>query len=316
MAIAQRPLVLPDDLPSVLALADRCSPLGLPHVADWPYRFASWAFDEPENAQVWHDGAGQLVGWAALQTPFWAIDALVRPDGPPGLYHTLLRWATLRAQALAAAGAGRPLWFVSIADACSAARRELGEIGFADVSEADEDSWSKVLFALPEARALAAAPLPAGMQIRNLRAPDEVSAYVALHRAVFESESMTAPWRLRTTQMPGYRNELDLVLVAGDNTLCGFCVAWLHQREGGELVGQIEPLGIAEGFRGRRLSQNLLAEAVSRLRRLGASRIFVETDRQREAAMATYTALGFEVAYELRIYRYDVPGAQESEEQL
>lgn len=309
MPITQRPMLLPDDLPAVLALADR-SPLGLPHVADWPYRFASWALDDPQNSQLWHDEHGQLHGWAVLQTPFWALDAVTHPDAPPFLLPELLRWATTRMGALATGGAGRPIWFVSIAATCIDQRRELEALGFVDVSEDEEDPWSKLLFVLPEERVVAPVSLPPGVAIRSLRVPEELDAYVALHRAIFESESMSATWRDRTTQMSCYRNELDLVLVSEAGELCGFCVAWLRERVTGETVGQIEPLGIAKPYRGQRLSQALLAEGVSRLRAQSAGRVFVETDRQREAAMAAYVALGFAVAHELRVYRYNVPAAQ------
>lgn len=305
MRIIQRPL-LNDDLPAVLALADY-SLLGLPHLADWPYRFASWALDDSEGAQVWLDDAGRLLGWAVLQTPFWAIDCIVHPDAPSSLYREMLVWAKTKAQTLTAAGAGRPIWFVSIAAMCLEQRRELEALGFVDMAEDEQDPWSKVLFALPEARSVTPVLLPAGMAIRSLRVPEEIGAYVVLHRAVFESENMTHAWRERTTQLAGYRNALDLVLVSEAGELCGFCVAWLRERATGTTVGQIEPLGIAAPYRGQRLSQALLAEAVRRLREQGAGQIVVETDRQREAAMAAYTALGFTEAHEVEVYRHNVP---------
>jgi hypothetical protein len=250
----QRPLHIHDDLPNLLALADH-SPLSLPHVADWPYRFASWALDDPENTQGWFDDAGQLLSWVMLQTPFWAIDAVLHPDAPNGLYHSMLTWSATRASELRASGGGRPMWFISIAATCIAHRNDLESFGFIDVSEAIEDPWSKVVFALAEDRELVAAPLPQGMQIRSLRVPEEIDAYVALHREVFQSESMTVSWRTRTTQMLGYLNALDLVLMSETGDLCGFCVAWLRADESGKRAGQIEPLGIKESYRGRRLSQ-------------------------------------------------------------
>jgi mycothiol synthase len=239
MPITRRPL-LPSDWPAALALADR-SPLSLPHLADWPYRGASWALDAPENASVWLDDAGQLQGWAVLQTPFWAIDAVVHPAAPPALYRELLAWATTRAQELRMAKVGRPMWFVSIAATCRDQRQTLDAHGFIDVSEADIDPWSKVLFALPTESVVAEPPLPAGMTIRSLRVPQEIEPYVALHRAVFQSENMTRAWRERTTQMPGYRNELDLVLVADTGELCGFCVAWQRDRAAGHRGGLSRP---------------------------------------------------------------------------
>lgn len=137
MPITRRPL-LSNDWPAALALADR-SPVSLPHVADWPYRSASWALDAPENASVWLDDAGHLQGWVVLQTPFWAIDAVVNPAAPLALYRDILDWATTRAQTLRRASAGRPMWFVSIAAACHDHRQILEDRGFIDVSEADVD---------------------------------------------------------------------------------------------------------------------------------------------------------------------------------
>lgn len=312
MRIIQRPL-LNHDLPAVLALTDG-SLLGLPHLADWPYRFASWALDQPKHTQVWLDTTGQLVGWAVLQTPFWAIDAVMHPDAPSWLYREILVWATTQAQRLTAAGTGRPMWFVAIAATCFEQRRELEALGFVDVSADEEGPWSKVLFALPKERTVAPIQLPSGMAIRSLHVPEEVDASVALHRAVFDSENMTVPWRLQSTQMPGYRNALDLVLVTGEGELCGFCVAWQREQVRGARIGQIEPLGIAEAYRGRRLSQALLAEAVCRLRAQGVSQIVVETDRQREAAIRAYTTMGFEEVHAIHVYRYDVPEAGASRE--
>lgn len=302
----QRSLRVHDELPTILDLADHLL-LSLPHLADWPYRFASWALDDPENTQGWFDDSGQLLGWVTLQIPFWAFDAIVHPEAPAALYGQMLTWATARARTLRASGRGRPMWFVSIAATCAAQRHDLDTSGFVDVSEASEDPWSKVVFALPEDRGVVAPPLPQGLQIRSLRVPDEIDAYVALHREVFQSDNMTVAWRTSTTHMPGYRNTLDIVLASAAGELCGFCVGWLREKSAGECVGQIEPLGIKESYRGRRLSQSLLADVVQRLRNEGARRVYVETDLQRESAMAAYSAMGFEPTAQVCVYRYAVP---------
>jgi len=306
MPLYRRPLLLPDTLSEALTLAEH-SPLNLPHLADWPYRFASWALDDPENTQGWFDESARLLGWAVLQTPFWAVDCVVHPEAPSELYRQMVAWSMARAHKLQASGAGRPIWFISIAASCEAHRHDLDRLGFVDVSEANEDPWSKVVFVLHEGHEVMPTPLPEDMQIHSLHVPGEIEAYVALHRDVFKSDSMTVGWRTRTTQMPGYHNALDLVLTSAAGELCGFCVAWLHQRGSGETIGQIEPLGIKESYRGRRLSQALLAEAVQGLRNYGAGQIYVETDLQRQSAMSAYAAMGFEIAHQVRVYRYDVP---------
>ena len=302
MATHQRQLHVPNDLPHVLALAD-ISALNIPHIADWPYRFSSWALDNPLNAQAWVDASSQLLGWAVMQTPFWAIDCLVHPAAPAQLYAEMLAWAQARAAELAALGEGRPMWFVSIARACLNQRRDLTAHGFEDVSEASEDAWSKVVFELIDDRLLEPIQPPTGLQIRSLNLRSEIQAYVDLHREVFQSDSMTSGWRTTITHMPDYRNELDLVISSAQGELHGFCVAWLRHVATGETVGQIEPLGVRERYRGQKLSRALLAEAIRRLRTQGARRIYVETDKQRSAAIAAYTSMGFQRAHDVLVYR-------------
>jgi GNAT superfamily N-acetyltransferase len=241
-----------------------------------------------------------------MQTPFWAIDCVVHPDAPFHLYREMLEWAQSRATEMAALGEGHPMWFVSIPEVCLNQRHDLVALGFEDMSDAGDDAWSKVLFELVDDYLLPPMKLPKGYQIRSLDTSSEIQAYVDLHRRVFQSENMTQGWRTKATQMTDYINALDLVLSSDDGELMGFCVAWLRKLVSGEAVGQVEPLGIQESHRGQKLSQALLAEAIRRLRDRGVSRIFVETDRQRSAAMAAYASMGFRVTHNVLVYRYVV----------
>ena len=143
MITSHRSLVLPDDLPAALHLANN-SLLSVPHVADWPYRFSSWALDDLGNTQVWLDESGTLLGWVVLQTPFWAIDCVVKSNAPAHLYTEMMTWAQSRAKKLAEIGKGRPMWFVSISQDCYDQRETLSSLGFEDVANIGEDSWSKV----------------------------------------------------------------------------------------------------------------------------------------------------------------------------
>lgn len=305
MTIHTRPLNPAEDLPAALALADQ-SPLGIPHVADWPYRFASWALDDVRNTQAWFDGS-RMLGWVVLQTPFWSMDCIAHPDAPASLYDNMLTWAETRAREKSAENSGRPMWFVSSDAACNKQRSVLEAHGFEDVSDEGDDAWSKVLFTIAgDSSMKSTLPLPEGMHIRSLNAGTEIQAYVDLHREVFGSENMTHAWRSRATHIAGYDNDFDLVAVSENGELHGFCVAWLRRLTNGEIAGQIEPLGVRESSRGKHLSQSLLAEAIRRLRSRGAQRIHVETDRQREAAMAAYTSIGFTLTHDVLVYRFVV----------
>lgn len=308
MAICHRELSLQNDLAEVLNLAD-VSGLNIPHIADWPYRFSSWAMDELSNTRGWYDSSSRLIGWAAIQTRFWAIDCVAHPEAPAHLYREMISWAKSRVAEMAAGGAGRPMWFVSISAVCLDQRCDLESLGFEDVSDIGEDSWSKVLLEFGEDSRLPPIHLPSGFQIRSLDIHSEIQAYVDLHREVFQSENMTHGWRTNATRMTGYINDLDIIISSDAGELCGFCVAWLRHQISGECVGQIEPLGVRESHRGQKLSQALLAETIRRLRNQGARSVFVETDKQRSAVMSAYASVGFRVVQDVLVYRHVVAGS-------
>jgi ribosomal protein S18 acetylase RimI-like enzyme len=222
----------------------------------------------------------------------------------------MLEWAQVRAREMAATGEGRPMWFISIPMACLKQRHELVALGFEDQSEVGDDSWSKALFELVDDSLLPPIEVPSGYQVRSLDTRSEIQAYVDLHRQVFQSENMTHGWRTNAIQMTDYINALDLAITSDDGEFCGFCVAWLRKLMSGKTVGQIEPLGVKGSHRGQKLSQSLLAEAIRRSRNRGARQIFVETDKQRAAAMAAYTSMGFRVAQNVLVYRHVVAEKQ------
>ena len=60
MAITQRNFSSEQDKQWMLALARQSAENNL-HVVDLPYRFSSWAFDEPENIRLWFDDRQQLA---------------------------------------------------------------------------------------------------------------------------------------------------------------------------------------------------------------------------------------------------------------
>ncbi|HEY7418939.1 MAG TPA: GNAT family N-acetyltransferase [Ktedonobacteraceae bacterium] len=131
---------------------------------------------------------------------------------------------------------------------------------------------------------------PDGFLLRQLKGEQEVSAYAELHRAAFASTSMTPDWRARTLRMPQYRPELDLVAVAPDGSLAGFCVGWLDQKRH---LGQIEPLGVHPRFHQMGLGRALLLEMLRRFKIHGATSALVETENTRLKAQRTYESVGF-----------------------
>lgn len=281
---------------------------------DLPYRFSSWALDEPENTRLWFEGQ-QLMGWSVLQTPFWTIDITCHPDAVEHLYPQMLAWAEQRARAVIHSPYGHPMWFVMVFRGQTARIRALEEAGFACQADVGENSWSKVLLRRPASLPIKRYRLPPGFTIRPLAGEAEVESYVALHQAVFESKSMTAEWRARTLRHPAYRPDLDLVVEAPDTEgyashgrLAAFCICWLNEKT---MDAQIEPLGSHKDYRQFGLGRVVFAEGLQRLQSLGAQNIFVETDLNRSTALRLYRSYDFETAQDVLVYRRDLVAISE-----
>jgi ribosomal protein S18 acetylase RimI-like enzyme len=272
------------------------------HVIDLPYRFSSWAFDEPENARLWFDQSGQLAAWAVFQTPFWAVDYVCPPAWEGALQPEILAWIEQRAAAIQNTAFERPVWYLNVFSGQTPRVRSLESAGFECQSEVGKDSWSKVLLRRPGSAPVETALLAPGFTIRPLAGQEEVQNYVALHQTVFESKNMTAAWRARTLQHPAYRPDLDIVIEAPDGQLAAFCIGWY---DAALQAGQIEPLGSHSSYRGLGLGRAALSEVLRRLHALGANAIFVETDRQRNPALRLYESIGFEVIQEVLVYKKD-----------
>lgn len=162
-----------------------------PHLLDLPWRLSSHSVLPERDVVIWEDEAGELLGLAAWQQPWAALDFFVRP-GPTQheVEEQLFSWAMERFQAMGLErGAPLPYWVELRAD--DAERQAL--VTSRDFT-LDED-YTYIHLRHPLAHLPEAAPLPDGITIRPLAGESEVTAYVALHRAVFESESMTVEWR-------------------------------------------------------------------------------------------------------------------------
>jgi len=304
MKVTQRPFSSEADKQEMMALV-RAFPDNHLHVGDLPYRFSSWAFDDPENVGLWVNAEGRLVGWTVMQTPFWTIDYAYHPEVGKNLPQQVFAWVDERARQALNTPYGHSCWFVNVFAGQTEQRHDLEEAGFASQADVGENSWSKVLM-----RRSAHAPLTtyaprSGCIVRSLAGESEAEAYVELHRSVFESKNMTVEWRRRTLQRPDYLPDLDVVVVAPDGRLVAFCICWLDKNSGPTPSGRIEPLGCHADFRRYALGRVALTEGLRRLHAHGAENIYVETDSFRNTAFALYESVGFEVIQDVLVYRKD-----------
>ncbi len=287
-----------------LARATRADNL---HFTDLPYRFCSWALDDPENVRLWRDESGRLLAWMVMHVSFYSLDFACRPEMEAALLPEMLAWADERSRAhpeMIPLGTpeSKPCWFVNVFADQPARLRLLEAAGFASQADVGENSWTKVFMQRPADLPVNDYRIPPGFTVRPLNGEGEVEAYVQVHRETFGSKNMTADWRRRTLRHPAHVPDLDLVAVAPNGRLGAFCVCWLDPEDA---IGQIEPLGCHPDFRRYALGRVALAEGLRRLQAHGAKKIFVETDNWRNTAFQLYESLGFEVAREVLVYRKD-----------
>ncbi|MEO9085548.1 MAG: GNAT family N-acetyltransferase [Ktedonobacteraceae bacterium] len=292
MTITRHPFRGEADMPRILDLVDSM-PLTCPHVIDLPWRLSSPAINEGRDAAFWQDSGGRVVGFAAWQYDWAALDFFILP-GPQqsAIEVDLFAWVDERFRERDEER-GQPLpYWVEFQDDDQARRQLVEERGFLH----DEGDRRVLLqHALAD---LAPVPTPpAGFMLRPLAGAQETAAYAEVHRAAFESTSMTPEWRARTIRMPQYRSELDLVVTAPDGSLAGFCIGWLVPER---RVAQIEPIGVHPRFQRLGLGRILLLEMLRRFKAQGASSAIIEPYTGNAPIHRACEAVGFQQAHTIR----------------
>ena len=265
------------------------------HPVDFPWRLCSTSLEDQRNAAIWEDDQGKMQVFAALQFPWLTFDYAIHPALRSGdVEKMLFNWANTRLSQIAESDNSDFPFNVS------ALEDEQERIAFLEAE--GYTRWEHHLVRFK--RSLEAIPqleIPDGFIIRPLDGVREVEQYAALQRAAFDSTTMTALWREHTLHAPLYNPELDLVAVAPDGRLAGFCILW-HQRS--LKTVQIEPLGVHPDFQHLGLSQALMNANFRRAVSVGAETALVETYSFSEPALKAYEAAGFQVVgHELKFYK-------------
>ena len=157
------------------------------------------------------------------------------------------------------------------------------------------DGKSGVRMARPLSDDLAAPEPPPGLELRAVAGGQELAAYLTLFRAAF-GDGPSADSRRRLWGNREYRRDLDLVAVAPDGRLVGFCLAFLYGEDNAALSrrdGWIEQMGTHPDYRRQGVGRALLRAGLHALRRHGAADVYLETGDENHAAQALYSAEGF-----------------------
>ena len=139
--------------------------------------------------------------------------------------------------------------------------------------------------------------LPQGFTIRSATG-FSVEALVALHRAAFGTEHMTLEERRAIMSGPDYLPEFDLIAVAPDDRLAGFCFCSISGEENaitGRREGRTDPIGVPPDFQKRGLARALIVTGLQLLLERGAEYAVLGTDGENVVMHAAARSAGFQL---------------------
>lgn len=296
----------PADGPALRALWPGCRPAGwqtdFPSPDDLAELLAAPA--TAARAQVWEDAAGRVMAYALVDDydNLW-FDRLPEAVGDTGdtTDDALVAWGVACARGLAAQR-GEP---AGLDTACRG--EDHARIALLHRHGFVEQEVRTVRYARSLAEPIPAPALPPGYTIRPAGGEAEVEALVALHRAAFGTEHMTAAERLTWMAAPDYDSDLDLVAAAPDGRLAAYCFCAIHREENrlsGRNEGVTDPVATHPDHRGRGLARALLAEGMARLRARGAEVAVLGTSSDNAAMRAAAEAAGYRVESERAWFRW------------
>ena len=253
------------------------------------------------EAVLWEDDGGRPLAFAYLE-PRAALFFYLHPDRLPadddrrcdGIVREILAWASARGRA-----AGHQHLYSPAREDDAARIALLQRAGFAP------HHWLTLRMTRPLDTPLPEPRLPTGFTVRPVAGEGEVEPLVALHREAFDSTNATVAGHLSAMRDPEHRPDLDLVAVAPDGTLAGFCLCSIGQEENARLgrsAGWVDTLGTRPAYRNLGLGHALLLTGLHRLR-AGGVQLAVLGTGQGNPAVGLYETAGFRVAYRILWYQ-------------
>ncbi len=253
---------------------------------DWWRWGPGGATGKMQLVELWWDEQDTLAGMAWPDAPWGSdvtLDLLIHPAHPEVL-EAMLTWAEKHQRA---AKDDEPLQIATWAftsDHQRATRLHLH--GYSP------GQGAYMFMGRDLAGALTAPPLPSGYHIRHVQGEADFPERVEVHRDAFAPSRLTVDiYRKLVAEAPTYRPELDLVVVAPDETFAAYCLVWF---DAVNKIGVFEPVGCHSAHRRKGLAKAVMFEGLRRLQALGAERAFVNTLRGEPAANTLYKSVGFE----------------------
>jgi len=130
---------------------------------------------------------------------------------------------------------------------------------------------------------------PEGFAIRPAKGVEEAAAIAAAHRAAFGTDYMSTENRLVIMNSSEYDPDLDLLAVAPDGTIVGYCTCSAETEES----GFTDPVALRPDHQRRGLGKALLLEGLGLLKGQGMARARFSTSGDNLAMRALGESVGF-----------------------
>lgn len=251
-----------------------------------------------DHTHLWHNQQGQLVGFAILDIYDDAANLIfdVAAAAQGQLETEMLNWGTAVLQP------------TPIALNANARSDDTARTAWLNAHGFTQQPGGSVIMTRPLAAAIPAAQLPANFTLRHLAGESEVDAWVALHRAAWGTENMTAAYRLSMIDTPDYDPALDLLAVAPDGTLAAYCICTISRAENelsGQQVGYTDPVATHPRWQRQGVARALLLHGLHLLRERGMTTAQLSTSLENVAMQATAVSVGFQIAS--RAFTFSLP---------
>lgn len=265
----------------------RIGPRSAYHIGDlyWRLFYPQLGTEPVRDIALW-ERAGELLGFAWFEPPDHG-DMLARPDADRLKLETrMLDWLEERARTSDVGESLSIPAFEPDPERTSLLERS----GYRRGTPRDYHNWQSLASPTPEP------VLPAGYTVRNTAGEEEIEKRAEAHRlawATWGRSTLTTSVYRSLMGSPGYRQDLDLVVVSPDGQFVACCNCWLDEQN---RVGEFEPVGCHPDYRRKGLAKAMIFEGLRRLRAWGAEAAIVYSGSINAPAMKLYESAGFQVA--------------------
>lgn len=276
-----------------------------PGCLDWDTQYPPDEEANPRNLRLWERmdaDPPSLEAWAILSRREKTFDLFVSPalHGTP--LHAVVMdeymiWAEARARE---AGIKQiaPFWAMEYDQVLIHLMKERGF----EVVPVDPPVplFERTLDVLPTI------PLPAGFTVQGVSNLDDGRLRAAVLHSHFHPNGDWAAFWAEYQQFMGsavYDGERDLFIRSPDGRGASACTIWFDRMNG---VGLFEPVSTHPDFQGKGLGKAVMAEGLRRMQAAGMRRAIVGFDPTNVAALALYTAMGFQASCYFAIARKEL----------